>query len=295
MSSGTKKMPLHIKIFLALFLGIVFGYILNFMGGVHQPVINSHILPFLQFMGDLFLKSIKMVVVPLVFFSIVDAALSLGDIRKLKSIGLKTVGFFLGSSAVAATIGLVYANLIQPGKGVHLSGQAAKVNVRELPGVYKTILDLIPDNPFQSLTNGDMMPVIVFALLMGFAIIKLGDKAKILSEVMHALSMVMFSIINIVIALIPYGVFGLMAVAMARYGTAIFGPVLKFILTDYLSQATMVVVVYSIFLTCIAKVSPLKFWEKSNPAVHHCLQHLYFFCSASGFHGRGSPQTGRTQ
>ncbi len=263
MSSGTKKMPLHIKIFLALFLGIVFGYILNFMGGVHQPVINSHILPFLQFMGDLFLKSIKMVVVPLVFFSIVDAALSLGDIRKLKSIGLKTVGFFLGSSAVAATIGLVYANLIQPGKGVHLSGQAAKVNVRELPGVYKTILDLIPDNPFQSLTNGDMMPVIVFALLMGFAIIKLGDKAKILSEVMHALSMVMFSIINIVIALIPYGVFGLMAVAMARYGTAIFGPVLKFILTDYLSQATMVVVVYSIFLTCIAKVSPLKFWKKA--------------------------------
>ncbi|MBS5520514.1 MAG: dicarboxylate/amino acid:cation symporter [Acidaminococcus intestini] len=263
MKAGTKKMALHVKIFIALFLGIGFGYVLNFMGGVNNPIINSYVLPFLQFLGDLFLKSIKMVVVPLVFFSIVDAALSLGDLKKLKSIGIKTVIFFLGSSAIAATIGLIYANLIQPGKGVLLSGNVTKVNVKELPGFYKTILDLIPNNPFQSLTNGDMMPIIVFALLMGFAIIKLGDKAKGLANVMSALSMVMFSIINIIIALIPYGVFGLMAVAMAKYGTAIFGPVLKFILADYLSQGTMVVAVYSIFLIGIAKVSPIAFWRKA--------------------------------
>lgn len=169
----------------------------------------------------------------------------------------------MGSSAIAATIGLIYANLIQPGKGVLLSGNVTKVNVKELPGFYKTILDLIPNNPFQSLTNGDMMPIIVFALLMGFAIIKLGDKAKGLANVMSALSMVMFSIINIIIALIPYGVFGLMAVAMAKYGTALFGPVLKFILADYLSQGTMVVAVYSIFLIGIAKVNPIAFWRKA--------------------------------
>lgn len=263
MKAGTKKMALHVKIFIALFLGVGFGYVLNFMGGVNNPIINSYVLPFLQFLGDLFLKSIKMVVVPLVFFSIVDAALSLGDLKKLKSIGIKTVFFFLGSSAIAATIGLIYANLIQPGKGVLLSGNVTKVNVKELPGFYKTILDLIPNNPFQSLTNGDMMPIIVFALLMGFAIIKLGDKAKGLANVMSALSMVMFSIINIIIALIPYGVFGLMAVAMAKYGTAIFGPVLKFILADYLSQGTMVVAVYSIFLIGIAKVNPIAFWRKA--------------------------------
>lgn len=263
MKDGTKKMALHVKIFIALFLGIGFGYVLNFMGGVSNPIINNYILPFLQFLGDLFLKSIKMVVVPLVFFSIVDAALSLGDLKKLKSIGIKTVCFFLGSSALVATIGLIFANLIKPGKGVLLSGNVTKVTVKELPGFYKTILDLIPNNPFQSLSNGDMMPIIVFALLMGFAIIKLGDKAKGLADVMSALSMVMFSIINIIIALIPYGVFGLMAVAMARYGTAIFGPVLKFILADYLSQGTMVAVVYSVFLIGIAKVNPLAFWRKA--------------------------------
>ena len=104
MKAGTKKMALHVKIFIALFLGVGFGYVLNFMGGVNNPIINSYVLPFLQFLGDLFLKSIKMVVVPLVFFSIVDAALSLGDLKKLKSIGIKTVFFLLGSSTIAATI-----------------------------------------------------------------------------------------------------------------------------------------------------------------------------------------------
>lgn len=101
-----KKQPLYVKIFIALFAGIIFGYILNFMGGVDNPLINNHILPFLQFLGDFFIKLIKMIVVPLVFFCIIDAALSLGDIKKLRSIGIKTILWFLVSSGIAATIGL---------------------------------------------------------------------------------------------------------------------------------------------------------------------------------------------
>jgi Na+/H+-dicarboxylate symporter len=258
-----KEMPLHIKIFIALFLGVVFGYILNFMGGVNNSIINQHILPFLQFIGDFFLKSIKMIVVPLVFFSIIDAALSLGDINKLKSVGIKTIIFFLVSSGIAATIGLILANIIQPGKGVMLGEASKKVAVKELPGVYQTILDLIPSNPFASLATGDMMPIIVFSMLLGFAIIMLGEKGKPLANVISQLSAAMFGIINLVIAIIPYGVFGLMSVAMARYGTAIFGPVLKFIVTDYLSNIIMVTVFYSIFLIVIGKVSPIMFWKKA--------------------------------
>lgn len=258
-----KAMPLHKKIFIALFLGIVLGYGLNFMGGVHNQFINDYILSLLQFMGDLFLKLIKMIVVPLVFFSIIDAALSLGDIKKIRSIGVKTIVFFLCSSGIAATIGLVLANIIQPGKGVLLGDATQKVAVKELPGIYATILDLVSANPFQSLTNGDMMQIIVFALFMGFAIIVLGDKGKPLSNVITALSSTMFGIINLIIGIIPYGVFGLMAVAMAKYGTAIFGPVLKFIATDYLANFIMISVVYSLFLIFIAKVSPIMFWKKA--------------------------------
>ena len=233
-----KKQPLYVKIFIALFAGIIFGYILNFMGGVENPVINEYILPFLQFLGDFFIKLIKMIVVPLVFFCIIDAALSLGDIKKLRSIGVKTILWFLFSSGIAATIGLVLANIIQPGKGLILGTIENTVEVKELPGVYQTILDLLPSNPFASLT-------------------------KPLADVISVCSQAMFKIVNMILGIIPFGVFGLMSVSLAKYGLAIFGPVLKFILTDYLASIIMCVVVYSIFLIFIAKVSPIKFWKKA--------------------------------
>lgn len=204
-----------------------------------------------------------MIVVPLVFFCIIDAALSLGDMKKLRSVGIKTIGWFLMSSAIAATIGLVLANIIQPGKGIDMGTVTEEVAIKELPGIYQTILDLIPSNPFASLSAGDMMPIIVFALFIGFAIIAIGERAKPLSTVITLLSETMFKIVNIVLGIIPYGVFGLMSVAMARYGIAIFGPVLKFIITDYLANFIMIAVVYSIFLKFVAKVNPVIFWKKA--------------------------------
>lgn len=115
-----KETPLYVKIFIALFAGIAFGYVLNFMGGVENEIINGYVLPFFQFIGDLFIKLIKMIVVPLVFFCIIDAALSLGDIKKLRSIGVKTIIWFLATGGISATIGLILANIIKPGRGLQL-------------------------------------------------------------------------------------------------------------------------------------------------------------------------------
>ncbi|MDP0493492.1 MAG: cation:dicarboxylase symporter family transporter, partial [Fusobacterium sp. JB021] len=217
LSNKNQKMPLHIKIFIGLFAGIIIGYILNFMGGLNNPMIKNYIIPFLSFLGSFFLKSIKMVIVPLVFFSVTDAALSLGDIKKLRSIGIKTVLFFLGGSALSASIGLIVANIIKPGKGIILGHVSKEVAAKKLPGIYQTILDLLPNNPFASLTNGDMMPVIVFSLLLGFSIILMGEKGEPLAKIISNLSEAMFNIINMIVKLTPYGVFGLMSVAMAKY------------------------------------------------------------------------------
>lgn len=263
MPNAKKKMPLHYKIFIALFSGIILGYILNMMGGTENSAISSYALPFLQFLGDLFIKLIRMSVVPLVFFSIIDAATSLGDIKKLRNIGVKTILWFLGSSALACTIGLVVANTIQPGRGVTFAGAASDVTVNELSGPYDTILDLFPVNPFASLDNGNMMQIIVFALFLGFAIIALGSRADRLKEIVHQLSEAMFKIIGFIMNIIPIGVFGLMGNAMAKYGTAIFGPVFKFIVCDYLANFIMVAVIYSIFLTAVAHVNPIMFWKKA--------------------------------
>lgn len=258
-----KETPLYVKIFIALFAGIAFGYVLNFMGGVEKEIINGYVLPFFQFIGDLFIKLIKMIVVPLVFFCIIDAALSLGDIKKLRSIGVKTIIWFLATGGISATIGLILANIIKPGHGLQLGTAETAMEVKELPGIYQTLLDLIPSNPFQALTSGEMMQIIVFSLFLGFAIISIGKEAQPLCDIISLCSRTMFKVIDMILGIIPYGVFSLMTVALAKYGVAIFGPVLKFILTDYLACITMSIVGYSIFLSVIGKVNPMKFWRKA--------------------------------
>lgn len=258
-----KGTPLYVKIFIALFAGIAFGYVLNFMGGVENEIINGYVLPFFQFIGDLFIKLIKMIVVPLVFFCIIDAALSLGDIKKLRSIGIKTIIWFLATGAISATIGLILANIIKPRRGLQLGTAETAMEVKELPGIYQTLLDLIPSNPFQALTSGEMMQIIVFSLFLGFAIISIGKEAQPLCDIISLCSRTMFKVIDMILGIIPYGVFSLMTVALAKYGVAIFGPVLKFILTDYLACITMSIVGYSIFLSVIGKVNPMKFWRKA--------------------------------
>ena len=258
-----KGTPLYVKIFIALFAGIAFGYVLNFMGGVENEIINGYVLPFFQFIGDLFIKLIKMIVVPLVFFCIIDAALSLGDIKKLRSIGVKTIIWFLATGGISATIGLILANIIKPGRGLQLGTAETAMDVKELPGIYQTLLDLIPSNPFQALTSGEMMQIIVFSLFLGFAIISIGKDAQQLCDIISLCSRTMFKVIDMILGIIPYGVFSLMTVALAKYGVAIFGPVLKFILTDYLACIIMSTVGYGIFLTVIGKVNPMKFWRKA--------------------------------
>ena len=258
-----KETPLYVKIFIALFAGIAFGYVLNFMGGVENEIINGYVLPFFQFIGDLFIKLIKMIVVPLVFFCIIDAALSLGDIKKLRSIGVKTIIWFLATGGISATIGLILANIIKPGRGLQLGTAETAMEVKELPGIYQTLLDLIPSNPFQALTSGEMMQIIVFSLFLGFAIISIGKEAQQLCDIISLCSRTMFKVIDMILGIIPYGVFSSMTVALAKYGVAIFGPVLKFILTDYLACIIMSTVGYSIFLIVIGKVNPMKFWRKA--------------------------------
>lgn len=256
-----KKMSLVKKIFIGLIGGIIVGYILNFMGGTENAIINAYIFPFLQFVGNLFIRLIRMVVVPLVLFCIIDAAISLGDIKKLRTIGIKTIVFFLVSGGIAAGIGLILVNIFKPGLGITIGTIENEIVVNDLAGPYETILNMIPLNPFASLSSGEMLPIIVFALFLGLSLIALGEKAAPVARGIKVLADAMFTMITMILGIIPYGVFGLMAVALGTYGVEIFGPVLKFIFVDYLANFVMVGVVYSIFLTFIAKVNLKTFWK----------------------------------
>lgn len=256
-----KKMSLVKKIFIGLIGGVIFGYVLNFMGGKENPFIAGTIFPFLNFVGNLFIRLIRMVVVPLVLFCIIDAATSLGDVKKLRTIGLKTIFFFLASGMIAASIGLIVVNIVKPGLGVDFGTMTSEVQVKELPGMYDSILNMIPINPFAALTAGDMLPIIVFALLLGLSLIALGKTAEPVVRAIKVMSETMFQMITFILGIIPFGVFALMAVALGTYGIAIFGPVLKFIFVDYFANFIMVAGVYSIFLKFIARVNVRTFWK----------------------------------
>lgn len=256
-----RKMKVHHKIFIGLFLGVIVGYILNLLGGVENAFINDTVLPFFQFLGDLFIRLIRMIVVPLVFFSIIDAVVSLGDPKKLKGIGIKTIIFFLAGGMIAVSIGLVLANIVQPGAGFNMPGEIGQVEIKELPGMYETILNLIPNNPFESLTSGEMMQVITFSILTGIALLMVGKESESIRRAVGVMSQAMFKIIEIILHIIPLGVFGLMSVAITRFGLAIFGPVLKFIIVDYVACLIMIFGVYSVILKVFAKVSVRQFWR----------------------------------
>ncbi len=261
LAGGKKKMSLVKKIFIGLIGGIVVGYILNFLGGTENQFITTYIFPFLSFIGNLFIKLIRMVVVPLVLFCIIDAAVSLGDIKKLRTVGIKTIGFFLISGMIAAGIGLILVNIVKPGLGVTIGELENEITVNQIAGPYDTILNMIPANPFASLSSGDMLPIIIFSLFLGLALIALGEKAAPIANGIKILADSMFKMITFILGIIPYGVFGLMAVALGTYGVEIFGPVLKFIAVDYFANFIMVAGVYSLFLTFIAKVNIRTFWK----------------------------------
>ena len=162
---------------------------------------------------------------------------------------------------IAATIGLIVVNIIKPGIGIDMGHVAQTITVTPLPGPYETILEMIPLNPFASLAAGEMLPVIVFSLIFGLSLIALGERGKIVADSVKVIADVMFHMITMILGIIPYGVFALMAVAMGTYGLQIFGPVLKFIFADYLANFIMVAGVYSLVLIFIARVNVRTFWK----------------------------------
>jgi Na+/H+-dicarboxylate symporter len=255
---------LYHKIFLGLFLGIGVGVVLSSMGGPDNPTI-AKMMEFFVFLGNLFIRLIRMVIVPLVFFSITSGVINLGDIKRLRNIGVRTIGLFLLTSAFSVSIGLLIANIIKPGSGIDLgSVSAAAVEIKELPGFYDVILDFFPQNPIASMANGTMLHIISFAIFTGIALVMLGERAKPVTELVNILSETMFKIIDIVVRFTPYGVFGLMANATAQFGVEIFGPIAKFIFADYLSAIThTVLVLMVILLGGVVKVSPISFFRKA--------------------------------
>ncbi|MBU5455599.1 dicarboxylate/amino acid:cation symporter [Caproiciproducens sp. MSJ-32] len=253
-----RKLKNYQLVFMSLILGTVFGLILSKAGGKDVAWI-AYITDFCSFLGNIFIRLIRMIVVPLVFFSITAAVLELKDLKQLKRIGIKTFLLFSVTSAIAIAIGITLAYIIKPGQGIVLETAASEINVAELPGIYDTLLDIIPLNIFEAFTKGSMLQIIFFAIMLGIAIILLGEQGKKVEQAFKTGANIMYKIIDIIVLYIPIGVFGLMTDSMATYGTSVLGTIFKFILTEYSAAFLQVLLIYIPMIIFITKVNPIKY------------------------------------
>ena len=247
-----------------------------------EPVsgLGHTIIGLLRPVGTAFMKLIKMVIVPLVFSSLLVGVASLGDVRKLGRLGGKTIGLYLGTTAVAVTIGLALGNLIQPGTFVgeedraalqaQFSGAASDsaADAAEAPSTIDNILAIIPENPMASLASGDMLQVIFFAMIFGIALTLLGEDKEgtpvvnFFDRVQNAMVM----IIHIVMLLAPFGVAALVADVVGQSGVSVLGALLVYALTVLAGLALHMIIVYFGLVRVVAKVSIVDFLRAIRPA-----------------------------
>ncbi|MGQ7288296.1 dicarboxylate/amino acid:cation symporter [Vreelandella venusta] len=254
-----RGMPLWKKIFIALTLGLVLGIALNQTG-------NADIATSIKPIGDLFIRAIKMLIVPLIFVSLVAGIASLQDLATMGRLGAKTFALYLALTAVAISIGLALSIIFKPGVGVDIgTSKTSNVNAdaSEAPTIIDTVLGLVPTNPIEAFATGNVLQIIVFAVLLGIAIVLAGDVAKPVKNFFDSAAEVMYRLTSIIISFAPYGVFALMAWVAGTYGLDMLAPLAKVIGMVYLGCAIHALVVYGGLIKFVARLNPVRFFQGS--------------------------------
>ena len=234
-------------------LWMAIGLVLGVIAGLIAPKFGIG-ASFFKPLGQLFINLIRMVVVPLVLATIIVGAAGISDISKLGRVAVKTIVYYLCTTAIAVTIGLIIANIFTPGLGLNLSTEGAVATSKEAPAMVDVLLGIVPINPMEALSKGTMLQIIFFAIMFGFALSMLGERGKLLYNVCDNIAEVMIRLTNIVMYYAPIGVFGLIAATVAAQGLAILLPLIKLIGVMYLA---CVIHVFICYLPLI-KVSGLK-------------------------------------
>lgn len=265
-----KKIGLTTKIFIALIAGAIFGIILCYLvpsGHVRDDIVVEGIL---YVIGQGFIRLMKMLVVPLVFCSLVCGSMAIGDTKKLGTVGVRTLIFYLFTTALAITVALTVGNIIDPGIGLDMSAiktNAADVAQMEATSLTDTLLNIIPDNPVNSLASGSMLQIIVFALIIGVILAKLGDRAETVSNFFGQFNDIMMEMTMMVMSLAPIGVFCLISRTFANIGFSAFLPLGKYMIGVLLALAIQCLIVYLGLLKVFTGLNPIKFIKNFFPVM----------------------------
>ena len=255
-SKKQKKIGLGGRILIGIVIGLAIGFI--------SPSLASALSP----LGTIFLRLLKMIMVPLVFFSITSGVCKMGDVKQLASVGLRFVLYILFTSGLASAVGVIVGLIFQPGKGT-TEFLDASANVESVTyNFIDNVVSWVPDNVVNAMATANMLQVIVFALFLGVALLSLGEKAKVFTSFIDQGSDVMLKIVEYIMAVSPIGIASLMATMVSTISGATMKEVVSFIIMDYGCGIMILLIVYPLLIKLLARVPVIPFMKKiSEPMI----------------------------
>lgn len=247
-----------------ILIGLVLGVLTGIVFGEYAAYLNAYLKP----VGQVFINLISMLIVPLIFFSLISGITSMEETGSVGRLSAKAFGLYLGTTAVAISLGLVVATIIQPGVGSAIDfgmlesadPEAAEMSFGQL------IVSLVPTNPVAAMAEGNILQVIVFASLVGVALHKVRDKTERVIDLTHSLAEMMYAMTHIVMAFAPIGIFALIAALTAEQGLGVLLDLLKILGTVYLACIAHVILVYGGLIRFFARLPLIPFFKKAAPA-----------------------------
>lgn len=244
------------KILVGLIVGVFLGDTLRENASMLEPV------------GEIFIRLIKMLVVPLILSSMTVGIASIHDPKKLGRVGLKTLTMYLITTAISICIGLVMAYIISPGDGIQIDAQVNRFKVaEETPKLSNLIVQIVPENPAEALASGNVLQIIVFSLFLGFSIILIGEQGRPLHRIMESLSETMYRMTSIIMEAAPFGVCAIMAGVTGKYGLETVLRLMSFLACNYLCFIIQIVFVFGFILRFIARLDLMKFLKGMRDAI----------------------------
>ena len=249
------RMELWKKILIGMICGVIVGSIMGPNAELFKPI------------GTLFINAIKMLIVPLVFFSLIVGITSMQDTKKMGRIGLKAIILYMGTTAVAISIGLGLAAILTPGEGLNMVASNADSVGKDAPALIQTLLNMIPKNPVGALAAGNILQIIVFAIGLGVSLALIGKKADPAIKLFESLAEAMYKLTELVMKLAPYGVFGLMAWVSGKYGFEVLWPLIKVIAVVFLGSVIHITIFYTGLISVLGRLNPIRYLKAiTNPA-----------------------------
>lgn len=264
-----KKIGLTTRIFISLLLGAILGVFLHYCVLPNDAVQNILVDGVFYVVGQGFLRLMQMLVVPLVLCSLICGASAIGDTKTLGKVGVRTVVFYIITTALAVAVALIVARIINPGVGMDLNTlEVAETQIATTQtSMVDTLLDIIPKNPIESLATGNMLQIIVFAIIVGIILAKLGDKTQIVHNLFQQGNDIMMEMTMMVMSLAPIGVFCLIARTFSGMGFDAFQPLIKYMFAVMLALVIQCLGVYQILLKVFTGLNPIRFIKKFLPVM----------------------------